>query len=155
MVWEQKSPTSESRRDVSSNAVTNFIYNYMSENKIDNFNVKGKELFQILIDKYDYTLEEIKVSEINSQKWATQHIYVNNSKNLKIVIKQEPYYTDYGFSFFIYKIGSDKYNIPHEKQDKEDTFLKLAYEKLFSTKETVDLISGENWKELKRIPLQF
>ncbi|UOK41619.1 MULTISPECIES: hypothetical protein [Flavobacterium] len=131
----------------------------MSENKIDNFNVKGKELFQILTNKYDYTLKEIKVSEINGQKWTTQHIYINNSKNLKIVIKQEPYYTDYGFSFFIYKIGNDEYNIlcnvPHEKQDKDDDFLKLAYEKLFSTKETVDLISGENWKELKRIPHQF
>lgn len=71
---------------------------------------------------------------------------------------QEPYYTDYGFSFFIYKLGTVEYNIlcnvPHEKQDIEDHFLNKAYDELFSTSETVDLISGKIWKELKYIPFQ-
>jgi len=130
----------------------------MTADKIDNFNEKAEVLFRPLVKKYGYLLREIKINELNGQKWSTHHIYINSEKNLKIVIKQEPYYTDYGFSFFIYKTGTEEYNIlynvPHEKQDKEDKFLLKDYEDLFSTQEIVDLISGKTWKELKLIPFQ-
>ncbi len=130
----------------------------MTTNKIDNFNEKAEILFRPLLEKYGYTLEEKKINEINGQKWSIHHIYINTKSKLKIVIKQEPYYTDYGFSFFIHKLGTDKfnvlYNVPHEKQDKDDKFLIKACDDLFSRTDLVDLINGKSWKELKSIPFQ-
>lgn len=128
----------------------------MTTNKIDNFNEKAEILFRPLLEKYGYTLEEKKINEINGEKWSTHHIYLNKKTNLGIVIKQEPYYTDYGFSFFIHKLGTGKYNIlyrvPHEIQDQEDKFLNKACDDLFTSPELIDIISGSSWKELEQIP---
>jgi hypothetical protein len=141
---------------VGSNALTTQSLSAMTTSKIDNFNEKAQILFRPLLEKYGYTLEERKINEINGQKWSIHHIYINNSDRLKIVIKQEPYYTDYGFSFFIYKLGTDKYsilyNVPHEKQDREDKFLDKVCADLFSSPEIIDIISGKSWKELRHIP---
>lgn len=130
----------------------------MSSDKIDNFNEKATTVFRPTLEKYGYLLEEIKINYINGYKWSTHHIYINKQTNLKIIIKQEPFYTDYGFSFFIYDLGSRQYNIlynvPHEKQDNGDDFLHMAYEELFSTHETMDLISGISWMKLEHIPFQ-
>ncbi|CCG52941.1 Hypothetical protein KQS_04875 [Flavobacterium indicum GPTSA100-9 = DSM 17447] len=121
--------------------------------KIDNFNDIAPNIFKILIDDFGYSLKEITTHYINNEKWSTHHIYVNNSLNLKIVVKQEPYYTDYGFSFFIYQIKTEQYdilyNVPHEKQDKEDKFLLKVYENMFSNKEILDIINGKKWKGQK------
>jgi hypothetical protein len=130
----------------------------MSADKIDNFNEKATTVFRSTLEKYGYLLEEIKVNYINGQKWSTHHIYSNKQANLKIIIKQEPFYTDYGFSFFIYDLGMEQYNIlynvPHERQDNGDNFLYMAYEELFSNKETSDQIGGISWKKLGHIPFQ-
>ena len=75
----------------------------MAVNKIDSFNEKAEIVFRTLVEKYGYVLSEIRVNELNGQKWSAHHIYINSEKNLQIEIKQEPYYTDYGFSFFIFK----------------------------------------------------
>ena len=129
------------------------------ESKIGDFDVKASALFRPALEKCGYVLDEIKVNEINGHPWSTHHIYVNTPMNLKVIIKQEPYYTDYGFSFFIFKLGTDQYNIlynvPHEKQDSEGAFLDKAYHDLFSTPEMVDLISGKVWKELRHIPFRY
>lgn len=131
----------------------------MTTNKIDNFNDKAEILFRPLLEKYGYLLREKKVNELHGQKWSAHHIYCNIEKKLKIVIKQEPYYTDYGFSFFLHKVGTEEYNIlynvPHERQDNDDKFLTKASEDLFSHPEMVDLISGKTWIELKRIPFKL
>jgi hypothetical protein len=130
----------------------------MTTNKIDNFNEKAEMLFRPILEKYGYSLDEKKINEINGQKWSTHHIYINNKGKRKIVIKQEPRYSDYGFSFFIYKIGTDKYNIlcnvPHENQDKDDKFLDKVCDDLFSIPELIDIIDGKFWKDLGRIPIQ-
>ena len=130
----------------------------MATNKIDSFDEKAEILFRPLLQKYGYVLEQKKINELNGQKWSTHHIYLNNKAKLKIIIKQEPYYTDYGFSFFIFKLGTDKYNIlynvPHEKQDKEDAFLNKACEELFLSQEVIDIISGKSWTDLRHIPFQ-
>lgn len=119
----------------------------MAADKIEHFNEKGEQLFRPLLENYGYTLDEKKINEINGQKWSVHHIYLNNKSGLKIVIKQEPYYTDYGFSFFIYKIGTDEYKIldhvPHEKQDKDNLFMDKACSDIFSNLELVDVISGK------------
>jgi hypothetical protein len=130
----------------------------MTTNKIDNFNEKAELLFRPLLENLGYTLEEKKINYLNGKKWSTDHIYMNSKAKLKIEIKQEPYYTDYGFSFSIHKLGTDQYNIlynvPHEVQDKKDKFLTKACNELFSNTEMVDLISGKSWKELNHIPFQ-
>jgi hypothetical protein len=143
---------------VVSNTLATQCLSTMTTNKIENFNEKAEILFRPLLEQYGYSLEEKKINEINGQKWSTHQIYINNKAKLKIVIKQEPYYADYGFSFFIYKLGTDKYNIlynvPHEKQDKEDKFLNKACDDLFGSPELIDLISGKSWKELRHISFQ-
>lgn len=125
-------------------------------NKLENFKKTAPDLFKDLVDKYGYSLNEIKTNKLNNKDWSVHLIYTNLDKNLKIIIKQEPYYTDYGFSFFIYKIGTEEYNIlcniEHHMQDAEDKFLLKAHNDLFTSKETLDIITGEEWKELKRIP---
>ena len=130
----------------------------MSADKIDNFNEKASALFRPTLEQCGYLLEEIKINYLNGRKWSTHHLYINKQANLKVIIQQEPFYTDYGFSFFIYDLGSGQYNIlynvPHEKQDDGDHFLAMAYKELFSTQETMDLISGISWKELGRVAFQ-
>jgi hypothetical protein len=127
----------------------------MATHKIDNFNENAEPLFRLKLEKYGYQLDRIIVFYIKGEKWSTHHIYINNIADLKIIIKQEPYYSDYGFSVFIFKLGTEEYNIlyhvPHEIQDKEDKFLYKAYNDLFSSQEILDLISGKFWKEFKYI----
>lgn len=129
------------------------------ESKIDHFNDVAEPLFKILIDKYNYILDEIKIFHFKGSKWSTKLIYLNPEFNLKIEVEQAPFYTDYGFSFFIYNLSKDEYNIlynvPHEKQDGEDAFLHKAYEDLFSSQEMLDLISGKHWHKLNRIAFQI
>ncbi len=124
--------------------------------KLENFKKVAPIIFKDLVDKYGYTLDEVKTNQLNNQDWSVHLIYTNKDKGLKIIIKQEPFYTDYGFSFFIYKLGTEEYNIlcnvEHHRQDTEDKFLAKAYIDLFTTKETLDIITGNEWQELKRIP---
>jgi hypothetical protein len=130
----------------------------MKSNKIEQFNTEAPHLFKRLCDDLGYVLEEIKISEINEKPWSSTHIYINTSKKLKIEIKQEPYYTDYGFSFFLRNLENNEYNIlfniPHEKQDEEGKFMAVAAECIFSSPEVLDLIQGNIWKELRYIPFQ-
>lgn len=127
--------------------------------KLENFKKLAPVLFKDLVEKYGYTLDEVKISQIDNRDWSVHIMYTNREKDLRIVIKQEPYYTDYGFSFFIYKIGMKEYNIlynvGYEKQDSEDNFLLKPYDDLFNTKETLDIITGDEWRELKRIPFKI
>ena len=74
----------------------------MTMNKIVQFRSIAPDLFDNLRSDHGYNLIETKVNQRNDgMDWSIQLIYVNDDKQLKIVIKQEPYYTDYGFSFFI------------------------------------------------------
>ena len=130
----------------------------MANDKIESFDEKAKTLFRNLITDYGYVLEDTNPFELNGMKWSTKHVYVNQDRNLKIEIQQEPYYTDYGFSFFIYNLKTGEYNIlynvPHEIQDKEEKFLFKAHQDLFSSAEAIDLISGKKWHKLTHILFQ-
>ena len=127
--------------------------------KINVFKEIAPTLFNTLIVDYDYKLEQIKINKIDDKDWSIHLIYLNLENQLKIIIKQEPYYTDYGFSFVIYKLGTEQYNIlynvEHTKQDAENQYLHKAVKELFTTKETLDIIAGKGWKELKRIPFHI
>lgn len=128
------------------------LCNNKMADKLENFKRVAPGLFKDLVEKYGYTLDEIKTNQLNNQDWSVHLIYTNQEKNLKVIIKQEPYYTDYGFSFFIYKPGTQEYNIlcnvEHHRQDPENNILLKAYNDLFMNKETLDLISGNEWKKL-------
>jgi hypothetical protein len=130
----------------------------MTTDKIDNFDKRAEILFRPLLEQYGYRLEEKQINEHNGQKWSIHHIYSNKKIGLKIDIEQAPYYTDYGFSFFIYKIGTAEYNIlynvPHEKQDKQDNFLNKVCSDLFETAELIDIITGKSWRKLGYIPFK-
>lgn len=127
-------------------------------NKLENFRKVAPDLFRPLVDIYGYIFEEQKTNKIRDIDWSIHLIYINNDKNLKIIIKQEPYYTDYGFSFFIYKLGTEQYNIlchiEHHRQDEENLYLFKAFQDLFTSEETLDIISGAVWKELNEIPFR-
>ena len=126
--------------------------------KIESFKETVPKAFRTLVDSYGYILMEMKTNKLNGQDWSVHFIYVNREKGLKIIIKQEPYYTDYGFSFVVHKIENDEYNIlyhvEHHLQDNENIFLSKAAEDLFSNRMTLDMISGKNWEVLNYIPFQ-
>lgn len=125
----------------------------MAKSKINNFNLIAPRIFTDLVEKYGYVLDDIRTNELNGMDWSAVHTYTNLEKKLKIEIKQEPYYTDYGFSFIIYNIENKEYsilyNVPHEEQDQQDNFLTDAYDYIFSNIEILDLILGKTWKKLK------
>ena len=126
--------------------------------KIESFNEKGELIFRPFLEKFGYSIDQVIINYLNGRKWSVHHIYLNRALRLKIVLRQEPYYTDYGFSIFIHKLGTEEYNIlfnmPHENQDHEDRFLSTICEQLLANTETIELITGKIWQELKRIPLQ-
>lgn len=109
------------------------------------FEVKSKDFFNILIKKFDYSL--IKEEHIES---FVRHIYQNNLKNRVIEVTNAPYYTNYGFSIFIFNTSNDEYrlfyNLPWEKEDANCEFLKLAYEKIFEDEKILLIIKGEIWE---------
>lgn len=127
----------------------------MSESKLESFDREAKELFKILINDYQYELDSVKITN-NS----VYHNYINKTTNLKIEISNSPFYTDYGFSIFIYNLKEKEefnllYNLPHEKQDKQNNiFLPDAVQELFLSKEAIDLISGNKWWKLERVLIQ-
>jgi len=94
-----------------------------SNDKIALFEQKAPLLFRVLIDDFGYELNQVKTIYLNRQKWAIHYIYTHTAKSLKIIIRQEPCYTDYGFSFFIYNLENGGHNIlyhvEHHKQDKD------------------------------------
>lgn len=121
----------------------------MAENKIDLFNEKAPIIFKRLTENYGYILEETKLFQINSQKWSTKLIYLNSDIKRKIEIEQAPYYSDYGFTFFIYNIVNNEYliacNIPNENQDINLDFLINACDIIFSNDSYEKVIKGTFW----------
>ncbi len=131
----------------------------MEPTKIDIFNKIAEIAFRPLLEEYGYLLKEILIKDVKGVKWSTTHIYINSKSDLKVELTQAPFYTDYGFTFFLYKLGTDKYNIlynvPHEKQDNEGYFIKRACTDLFKNSDIVSMVSGKKWKTLKSIPFQY
>lgn len=131
----------------------------MEPTKIDTFNKLSEITFRPLLEEYGYLLKEILTKEVNGLNWSTTHIYLNSKCGLKVELIQAPFYTDYGFTFILYKLGTDKYNIlynvPHEKQDNEGNFIKRACAELFKNPDIISLVSGRTWKSLKSIPFQY
>jgi len=131
----------------------------MESTKIDSFNKIAEITFHPLLEEYGYLLKEILTKEVKGFKCSSTHIYINTRSGLKVELIQAPFYTDYGFTFFLYKLGTDKYNIlynvPHEKQDNEGHFIKRACAELFNNPDIISLLSGKSWKNLKSIPFQY
>ena len=130
----------------------------MLGNKIDNFNNVTPLIFKNLITDFGFELKEIKTRFINSDKWSTHHQYLNIKLELEIKISQEPYYTDYGFSVFLYNLKNNEHNVlcnvPHEKHDEGIDFLLNAHREIFSNSEIIKMLNGENWEKFDCILIE-
>ncbi len=123
--------------------------------KVANFNQVAPQLFGPRLKIFGYELDKIEDSEYNGFLWSTHHVYVNSKLNLTVDIQQAPYYTDYGFSVFLFdpKRQDSKLlcNVPHEVQDREDNFLISISDKFFSQPDVICLLKGETWKAINHI----
>ena len=121
----------------------------MANNKIDLFIEVATIIFKRLTENYVYILEEPQIYKRNGQKWSAKLIYVNSDIKRKIEIEQAPYYTDYGFTFFIYNLDINEYlitcNIPHENQDNNSDFIINACDIIFSNDSYKKVIKGTLW----------
>ena len=120
------------------------------------FSKKGETIFRPPLEKYGYKLIEKLPIEFNGNLWSIHHIYMNEAVGLKILVKQEPCYSDYGFSIFIHKLLNNEfnilYNVPKEEQDHEDNFLIRACNDILLSSELIDIIAGKAWTRLGYIP---
>ena len=116
----------------------------IQETKLENFDREAKFIFRFLVDKYGY-----KLLSVNKNSNSVYHYYLNEKENLKIEISNAPYYTDYGFTFFIYNLDNDEYliacNIPHENQDNNSDFIINACNIIFSNDSYEKVINGKLW----------
>ncbi|WP_445714491.1 hypothetical protein [Flavobacterium sp.] len=121
----------------------------MVKNKIDLFIEKAPIIFKRLIENYGYLLQDTEIFQINGEDWSTKLIYINSDKRRKIEIEQAPYYSDYGFTFFIYNLDNNEYliacNIPNENQDNNSDFIKNACDIIFSNDSYEKVINGMFW----------
>lgn len=130
-----------------------------ARNKLNSFKEKAILIFCVLTKKFGYTLSEVRDIYTNDKLWSVHYIYDNFSENLKIIIKQEPCYTDYGFTFEIQNTKNNESNIicnwPHEKQDYDLNSLQFIANTIFESNAAVHLISGKNWQLINGVLLQF
>ncbi|MFM2386880.1 MAG: hypothetical protein RL660_1637 [Bacteroidota bacterium] len=128
-------------------------------NKLQNFNLEAEKLFQPILANHGYTLVERTITQLHGQDWSAKHVYIHNKNKLRVEITQEPYYSDYGFSFTIFNTTNDECNmlcnVPHENQDKEDKFLVSVCDEIFSNEELVNIIEGKFWRRLGFIPIKW
>lgn len=116
----------------------------IQETKLDNFDREAKLIFRFLVDKYGY-----KLLSVNKNSNSVYHYYLNEIENLKIEISNAPYYTDYGFSVFIYNQNNGDYfliyNIPGEIQNSiNNDFLINVYETISMSKDFINVISDKS-----------
>lgn len=113
-------------------------------------------VFRPLVTRFGYFLQEVRANELNGTQWSSHHIYSNSAAGLKIEIRQEPFYKDYGFSILIFNERLDEfnilYNVPQEKQDSDGTYWQKAADDLFSSDDVLNMISGKIWKKLTVVP---
>lgn len=130
----------------------------LEDNKIDkvaHFNNIAPGIFTQRLQEYGYELAAVENYEHSDILWSTHHLYVNTSLNLTIDIQQAPYYTDYGFSIFIFNSTQNDpkllCNVPHELQDTEDMFLTIISDKFFAHPDVISILKGESWKVINPI----
>lgn len=120
--------------------------------KVGNFNKMAPHLFAPRLKDLGYELRKIEDFHYCGFLWSTHHFYVNDQLNLTVDIQQAPYYTDYGFSIFLFHTDLQDLkllcNVPHELQDKDDKFLTGMIDKFFSDLEIISLLKGETWKTI-------
>jgi hypothetical protein len=126
--------------------------------KVGNFNKLAPQLFGARLKELGYELRNIENFEYSGFLWSTHHFYENDKLNLTIDIQQAPYYTDYGFSIFLFDAGRQDQkllcNVPHELQDRENNFLLSMRDKFFSDPDVISLLKGENWKTINHLRIE-
>ena len=123
--------------------------------KVAHFNKLAPQLFGDRLKELGYELKNIEESVHNGVLWSTHHYYVNDQLNLTLDMQQAPYYTDYGFSIFLFHTGVQDHklicHVPHELQDSEDKFLIIMRDKFFSDSEILSLLRGEVWQPINHL----
>lgn len=130
----------------------------LEDNKIDkvaHFNSIAPGIFAQRLQEYGYELAAVENYEYSDILWSTHHIYVNNALNQTIDIQQAPYYTDYGFSIFVFNSTQTDpkllCNVPHELQDTGDIFLAIISDKFFAHPDVKSILKGEIRKVINPI----
>jgi hypothetical protein len=117
------------------------------------FDTSAKAAFSILTNEFNYKLIE-SVTKPN----YVRHTYRNRWRRRKIIIKNETFPVDYGFSFFIHNLWTKEhfilYNIPWEKEDPKCDFLNRVSDKIFKSQHLQNIIRGTTW-QLKKDEFTF
>lgn len=127
----------------------------IQETKLENFDREAKFIFRFLVDKYGY-----KLLSVNKNSNSVYHYYLNEKENLKIEISNAPYYTDYGFSIFIYNQNIGDYfliyNIPGELQNSNNNdFLKNVYQIISMSEDFINVINDKSkWNKFPSLHLK-
>lgn len=129
-----------------------------SGDRVAQFNELAPPLFGPRLEELSYKLNAIENSKHRESLWSTHHYYQNKKLNLTLDIQQAPYYTDYGFSIFIFDSTDPNKrqllcNVPHEIQDKENNFLIVMCDKIFADPEIISLLKGQHWRKINPLYL--
>jgi len=112
------------------------------------FDKNAKAVFSVLTKEFKYKLIETVAKEN-----YVRHTYRNRWRRRKIVIENQTYPVDYGFTFFVYNLWAKDhyilYNIPWEKEDTQCDFLNRVKDKIFGSQYLKNLIRGITWKAKK------
>ena len=104
----------------------------------------AKEVFTFLTENFNY-----KFVETIDEKFLVRHTYRNRWRRRKIVIENQSFPGDYGFSFWIYNLLTKEKYLLHNtwlEEDKMSSSLNLIKNKIISNTQFVNLIKGKNWK---------
>src|SRR5687767_11772554 len=109
--------------------------------KVAKFNRLAPPLFEPRLKEYGYELDNIESIDHNGFLSATHHYYRNKTLDLTVDVQQAPYYTDYGFSIFLFNRQQGDYkllcNVPHELHDDDDKYLVAIFEKFFDNHDVI------------------
>ncbi len=112
------------------------------------FDNEAKQTFSFLTKDFGYKLIDV-VSKPN----YVRHIYRNRLRRRKIIIENQTWPVDYGFSFVVHNLWTTEnyilYNIPWEKEDKRCVFLNRVKDRVSNSEYFKSIIQGRTWK-LKR-----
>lgn len=122
---------------------------------LHDFLALAPKVFNDLLEENEYALTATTINHFEDMEWSAHLIYTHSANNLQIKIKQEPYYTDYGFSFEIHQLSTHQYNliyrVEREQQDSKYAFLNEALNAIQNSELALKLIRGLEWVEWEEV----
>lgn len=112
-----------------------------------------EETFVFLVKDFNYSL----IETVNKEFYV-RHTYRNRWKLRKIIIENQFFPGDYGFSITINNLWNKEDYFLHTcwlEEDKEADTLQKVKQKFFDSKEILNLIKGKSWEEYKKMLRKF